>query len=233
MQKHVNYGLALLLLFGLFGCSVQQASWSGGIEDVPPISVDDPQKNGNTWFWQDKQNRWHYRDSDKVQAEYMSWDFESQAIVFRFHAPQQLNMYVGKPHSLFLRVFQLSGLKVFDEIRKTPAGVQELLSEKDIDASILSSTDVYVAPNEIEKIAIDRHKATRFVAVVAGYYGLDPAETVRVFQVPSVSNREEELNFTVADINPFATPAASEAARIKAWVDLGVTKISRLQMVAE
>jgi len=233
MRKQVFSGLLLLFFFGLHGCAVKQAQWNGSIEDVPPISVDDPEKDGNTWFWQDKQNRWLYRNSNKVKADYMSWDFEPQAIVFRFHAPQQLNMYVGKPHSLFLRVFQLSDMKVFDEIRKTAAGVQELLSEKDIDVSILSSHDVYVAPNETEKISLDRHKETRFVAVVAGYYGLGPQETVKVFQVPSVSNREAELNFTLDDINPFSQPAVTQAARIKAWVDLGVTKISRLQMVAE
>lgn len=233
MQKRVNRWLFLFLLLGLHGCAVQQPVWNGSIEDEPPISVDDPEKEGNDWFWQDKQNAWFYRESDNIETDYMSWAFEPQAIVFRFDSPQQLNMYAGKPHSLFLRLFQLTDLKVFNNIRKTPAGIQELLTGTDIDPSILATQDLFIAPNEQEKIAIDRHKETQFIAVVTGYYGLDPKETVKVFPIPSVSNRIDDLNFTASDLNPFAADEASEAARIRAWVDLGVTKISRLQMIAE
>jgi predicted component of type VI protein secretion system len=228
-----SLGLLIALMMGGLGCASQPTEWNATIEEQPPISIDDVQLSSNEWIWQDKSNRWIYRESDEVEDDYGTWDFDPEAIVFKFSAPQQLNMHMGKPHSLFLKVYQLSDLKIFKGIAETPAGIRDLLSTEEIDTSIISTHELTVSPNTVDTLVIDRFKETRFIAIVAGYYQMKPEDSVRIFEVPSVANRYEELNITLNDFIPFTNKEPSEASRIKAWVNLGVTKISRLQMLAQ
>ncbi|MFT5002326.1 MAG: putative component of type VI protein secretion system [Flavobacteriales bacterium] len=228
-----SLGLLIALMMGGLGCASQPTEWNATIEEQPPISIDDVQLSSNEWIWQDKSNRWIYRESDEVEDDYGTWDFDPEAIVFKFSAPQQLNMHMGKPHSLFLKVYQLSDLKIFKGIAETPAGIRDLLSTEEIDTSIISTHELTVSPNTADTLVIDRFKETRFIAIVAGYYQMKPEDSVRIFEVPSVANRYEELNITLNDFIPFTNKEPSEASRIKAWVNLGVTKISRLQMLAQ
>jgi len=223
-------GLALCQLM-VQGCANKPPVWNGSIEDEPPLTIDDPNNTGNQWVWLDQTSDWFYRDGDAVKPDYMNWDYDGKAIAMRFVAPQQLNLHSGKPHTLFLKVFQLSDLKVFNDIRKSQAGIREMLTSADIDATFLASEEYVVAPGEMLKVSLDRLKDTRFIAIVAGYYQLDPDDVVRVFQIPAVASRTEGDWMT--RLNPFAADQPPEAARIKAWVDLGVTKVSRLQMIAE
>lgn len=233
MNKSVGF-LIFAFFLGLSGCASQpEDGWKGTIEDKPPLSVDDPQKEGNDWIWQDGKNKWVYRQDEEIKAEPANWDFEAQGIVLRFDSPQQLNMYMGKPHSLYLKVFQLSDPKVFKDIAKTPAGIRELLTADEVDTSILGSQELTIEPNRQENVVLDRFKETRFVAIVTGYYQMEPEQSVKIFSIPSVANRKEDEEFGLKDVNPFSTPGDTEAARIKAWVSLGVTKISRLQMIAQ
>jgi len=233
-MKNYVFPLVFVCFLGLSSCATQpDNSAKGGIENEPPLSIDDPQKAGNNWIWLDGSNRWLYRDTPPVVAEPANWDFDAQAISLRFSSPQQLNMYMGKPHSLYIKVFQLSDVKVFQDIAKTPAGIRELLTSEDIDSTILGSSSLTIAPNRQENLVLDRFKETRFVALVTGYYQMEPKESIRIFKIPSVQNRLEETTFGLDDINPFSDPGVSEAARIKSWVSLGVTKISRVHMLAE
>ncbi len=234
--------LVFAFFLGLSGCSTQPDEvkpsavaheWTGSIEDEPPVSIDDPQKEGNNWIWQDGKKTWAYRKSSPVIAEPVSWVYEAEALVFRFQSPQQLNMYMGKPHSLYLKVFQLSDTKVFKDIAKTPAGIRELLTSENIDSSILGSEELTIAPNKQENLVYDRFKETRFIAIVTGYYQMEPEKSVRIFEIPSVANRLDNTSFGFSSLNPFSEPGITEAARIKAWINLGVTKISRLQMLAQ
>lgn len=234
MQKR-RFVLTSLISMMLMGCASAPIEWKGTIEDKPPVSIDDPNVSGNDSIWQWHKNKWFYRGSGDVTPAYENWDYDPQALVFRFQSPPQLNLYRGKPHTLYLKVFQLSDLKVFKDIASTPAGVRELLTsnKEAIDSSILSENELDIPPNDYHVLAIDRFKETRFVAIVAGYFQLNSENSVKIFEIPSVANRAEEINFNLNDVNPLAEPAASEAGRIKAWVDLGVTKISRLQMLAQ
>lgn len=225
--------IALLSAALLSGCASQLPTWQANITEQPPIHIDDKQYQANDWIWEDGRSAWFYRGSEEIKKQDTVWDFDAQALVFRFTSPEQLNLQDGKPHTLYLRVFQLSDVKVFNDIRRSQSGLRELLTEQDIDSSILSHHELIVEPNESEILKIDRLKETRFVAIVTGYFNLDVAESVRVFEVPAVANRVDDLNLTASDFMPFQDPEAPDGARIRAWVDLGVTKIAQLQMLAE
>lgn len=222
-------------MFVISGCATPPLEWKGTIEAQPPLNIDDTDVSGNNLIWQWHTNKWFYRGSGEVLPAYETWDYDPLALVFRFQSPPQLNLYRGKPHSLYLKVFQLSDLKVFKDIASTPAGIRELLtsSKEAIDPSILAVNEINIAPNNFEELAVDRYKETRFVAIVAGYFQLYSENSVRIFEVPSVANRVYADSFSIAKFNPFAEPPTSESAKVKAWVDLGVTKISRLQMLAQ
>jgi type VI secretion system VasD/TssJ family lipoprotein len=222
--------IAALLL--LQGCATKPLVWSGSIEDEPPLSLDDANQSGNNWVWLDQTNDWFYRNGEPVKPDYMNWDFEARGIALRFQAPQQLNLHSGKPHTLYLRVFQLSDVKVFNDIRISQAGIRELLTAAEIDPTFLSTREYVIAPGEMLKVTLERLKETRFIAIVAGYYQLEPDEVVRVFPVPAVASRAGNSGL-MERLNPFADQPSPEAARIRAWVDLGVTRLSRLQMIAE
>lgn len=222
--------LASVLL--IQACAVKPPVWNGSIEDEPPLTLDDANQTGNNWVWLDQTSDWFYRNGDPVKPDYMNWDFEGKGIALRFLAPQQLNLHSGKPHTLYFRVFQLSDLKVFNDMKKSQAGIRELLTATDIDPTFLATNEFVISPNEMLKSTVERMKDTRFVAIVAGYYQLDPTEVVRLFPIPAVANRTGHTEWTTR-LNPFADEPPPEAARIKVWVDLGVTKLSRLQMLAE
>lgn len=224
-----------IFLLLLSGCATTLPEWKGSIEEHPPLTIDDLQVEANDHIWQWHTNKWFYRGDKEIINAYETWDYDPLALVFRFQTPPQLNLYVGKPHSLYLKVFQLSDLKVFKDIASTPAGIRELLTsaKEDIDSSILAANDLTISPSSNEVMAIDRFKETRFVAVVAGYFQLLTEDSVRIFEIPSVANRAEDAASTFSNLNPFSEPGVTEAARIKAWVDLGVTKISRVQMLAQ
>ncbi|MBU2918678.1 type VI secretion lipoprotein TssJ [Psychrosphaera sp. F3M07] len=223
----------IIILLALSGCATQLTEWKGTIEDVPPITIDDSNKSENDWIWKDSKNKWIYRDGEPALAEFANWGFENQSFVFRFESPQHLNLHLGKPHSLYLKVYQLTDLKFFKDIIKTPAGNRELLSSGKIDPSIVAINELTISPNDVETLVVDRFKETRFIAIVTGYFAMKSGENIRIFEVPAVKNRFATENFTFSDLNPFAEPSVTEAARIKAWVDLGVTKISRLRMIAQ
>ncbi|MBU2880492.1 type VI secretion lipoprotein TssJ [Psychrosphaera sp. B3R10] len=235
MQNKAIFSIFFIYVLFLTGCATPLPEWKGTIEEHPPLTIDDPQIEGNNLIWQWHTNKWHYRGNAEIVDAYETWDYDPAAIVFRFQTPPQLNLYVGKPHSLYLKVFQLSDLKVFKDIASTPAGIRELLTSKkeDIDTSIVASSDLTISPSSNEVITVDRFKETKFVAVVAGYYQLQTEDSVQIFEIPSVANRTEYSASTISNLNPFSEPGISEAARIKAWVDLGVTKISRVQMLAQ
>jgi predicted component of type VI protein secretion system len=235
MPKHRILLSLLSSLLILTGCATQPIEWKGTIEEQPPLSIDDTQVSGNDAIWLWHTNKWFYRGGKEVIAAPETWDYDPQALVFRFQTPPQLNLYRGKPHNLYLKVFQLSDLKVFKDIASTPAGIRELLSspKESIDSSILSANELNISPSNYEVLVLDRFKETRFVAIVAGYFQMNTENSVRIFEIPSVANRYEEMRFSFDDLNPFAEPPVSDSARIKAWVDLGVTKVSRMQMLAQ
>lgn len=227
--------IPIVLLAFLTSCATPPEEWKGTIEDQPPLSIDDTQMSGNDAIWLWHTNKWFYRGGKQIEPAPETWEYEPLGLVFRFQTPPQLNLYRGKPHSLYLKVFQLSDLKVFKDIASTPAGIRELLSspKEAIDSSILSENELDIAPSNYEVLVLDRFKETRFVAIVAGYFQLNTENSVRIFEIPSVANRVEAMTFNFKDINPLAEPDVTEAARIKAWIDLGVTKVSRMQMLAQ
>ncbi|WP_221795098.1 type VI secretion lipoprotein TssJ [Oceanobacter mangrovi] len=231
MKKFIAILGLVISQLAMQGCATKPLAWNGSIEDEPPLSIDDANESGNNWVWLDQTSDWFYRDGDPVKADYMTWDYDGKGIAMRFVAPKQLNLHSGKPHTLYLRVYQLSDLKVFNDISKSQAGIRELLTSAEIDPTFLTKEEYVIAPDEMLKVTLERMKETRFVAIVAGYYQLDPKEVVRVFPIPAVAARNDGGWMT--RLNPFADDLPPEAARIKAWVDLGVTKVSRLQMIAE
>lgn len=231
MRKLIACLALVTTILALQACASRPQVWSGSIEDEPPLSLDDANQTGNNWVWLDQTSDWFYRNGDPVRADYMNWDFEAKGIALRFQAPQQLNLHSGKPHTLYLRVYQLSDVKVFNDIRGSQAGIRELLTAADIDPTFLSAREYVIAPGEVLKVTLERLKETRFVAIVAGYYQLEPSEVVRVFPIPAVAARTQPG--LMERMNIFAEKLPPEAARIRAWVDLGVTRLSRLQMIAE
>ena len=234
--------IAYLLCFSvLAGCASAPLPWTGRIEHDVPVDYDSSEVKVEDWVWIDNDRKWRYREDETLSSDDTAWDFEKDAIVLRLIAPKQLHSYKGKPHTLFLRVFQLSDIKVFNELRDTSSGMVELLTKKaeDLDDSFISVHKKVVAPEDNVEFAIDRGKKVQFLAIVAGYNEMKPEDNIRVFPVPVIPPRSVSGWAGIAwgsiwsSINPFAAKPTPVPARVKMWVKLGVTGLAKLQMITK
>jgi type VI secretion system VasD/TssJ family lipoprotein len=81
-------------------------------------------------------------------------------------ADERLNWYDDRPHTLFVRVFQLSRLDGFQR-----ADLETLLTRRpDIDGAEGAPSDRTLAPGETAEIEVLRRETAHFLGIVGGYY---------------------------------------------------------------
>ncbi|MBF0469842.1 MAG: type VI secretion lipoprotein TssJ [Gammaproteobacteria bacterium] len=154
------------------------------------------------------------------------WSFEEKGISIRFRADENLNAYNGQPHTLFLAIFQLDKAAKFKKIAQTRTGVEELLSDEGVDASILYSEKLSIYPGGEQVVVMDRMDQAKFIAIVAGYSDLAQSKSVRL--VPIAGMEEPRTNVMELMSDP-----DKRAAVMKLWVTLGMSGISELEVRPE
>jgi len=110
--------------------------------------------------------------------------YEPKGIVIGYKADKTLNFYDGSSHSLMLAVYQLDSINAFNELAKDLDGVNKLLSLSKFDKSVLGYDRYFVEPAETNQIEIDRLEGAKWLAIVAGYYELIPAQAIRTYEIP-------------------------------------------------
>jgi type VI secretion system VasD/TssJ family lipoprotein len=122
-------------------------------------------------------------NSRKEAVAEIAWEFAKNAVQMEIEADGRLNEYDGQAHTLLLGVYQMEDSALFYKL----AADSSLLAKsfepgKGSDAFI--QFDRYViSPGQRTIVTLDRAQKARFVAIAAGYYGLDASAT-RLFQVP-------------------------------------------------
>lgn len=123
------------------------------------------------------------------------WGYEKEAVRIRLKGDPRLNLYQGKSHTLVVCVYNLKELNGFNTLADSKGGLPALLECNRFDPGVTYAKRLIVQPGMDTKEALDRTEGTRYVGLVAGYYSLHKANTVRVYQIPtSVFNNPKKLD---------------------------------------
>lgn len=123
------------------------------------------------------------------------WGYEKEAVRIHFKGDPLLNLYQGKAHTLVVCVYNLKELNGFNTLADGKGGLPALLECNRFDPGVTYAKRLIVQPGMDTRETLDRTEGTRYVALVAGYYSLHKANTVRVYQVPtSFFNNPKKLD---------------------------------------
>jgi type VI secretion system VasD/TssJ family lipoprotein len=130
--------------------------------------------------------------------------FGPKAIQIQYKAAANLNYYENNAHTILLAVYQLNGLNAFNQQLKTAEGMEKLLQAERFDNSVTGVDQFIVEPGEDKMLVLDRYENSQTIAVVAGYYNLQPGQVSRTFDIPAVTEKRGIYGFrsTVSWVDP-------------------------------
>lgn len=115
----------------------------------------------------------------------MAWNFAPRALVLHIKADPQLNFADDQSHTLRLIIYQVQKLDAFTQLAATKEGLSKLMEGKSFDKSVCDIESMIITPGQVETLTLDRAEGAKHVAVVAGYYQLEPGMVSRTFSVPA------------------------------------------------
>lgn len=151
------------------------------------------------------------------------WSFEKEAIKLNIKADDKLNLYDTIPHTLFMCIYQLRDPNVFNTYLQTTRGLTDLLTCNRFDSSVLGFKKLFIQPQGLETVVMDRAEGARYVALVAGYFALSKENAVRLFEVPIVLETKGLIN----------RKKIKKPARLALDVELGSTGIKAVGVKSE
>lgn len=122
------------------------------------------------------------------QTKPPEWPAQNQAICLTYRADVQLNLFNDRAHTLALYVVQFSDPNTFKTISADASSLQAFLEKAGKgDATVVDFRQIVVHPGDYTVRYLDRAQGAQWVAVIAGYYYLDPPKVTRIYQVPLVN----------------------------------------------
>jgi len=131
--------------------------------------------------------------------------FSQKAIAIKYESAKLLNMHDGQPHVIPLVVYQVNNINSFNMLKKDQAGIIKLLNAQKFDKSVMSVSKYFIAPNETKEIFLDRASRTTWVALVAGYYEMQPEKSTLEYKIPDYTawkfyESKEKQKFLMIDL---------------------------------
>ena len=121
--------------------------------------------------------------------------FWPKGIQIQYTSAVNLNLYENRAHTILLVVYQLNGLNAYNSFIKTPDGLIRLMQADRFDASVVGVDQFFVEPNEKKTLFLDRAENVQYIAVVAGYYDLQPGQVNRIFEIPVMVDKKGVYGF--------------------------------------
>ncbi len=241
------------VLFALAGCTVcppSKDNWSGQIEHEPDqLMVDEAAKSSDdnffsnilggkddvedAWYWQDGARKWVYTGRVKPEAQADQWLFESRSLAFHVSASKELNNYLGQPHTLVLKIIQLSDPGIISELRQSPFGLSDLMAVKgqELSGNIVREDRFDIAPGQVKTLLLDREEGVKYLAIVAGFFDMNGKKAVRIMKIPAVHARTlpcyDPLPWPIGEENPPAPP--NVPGRLKIWLNIESASITNVE----
>jgi len=110
--------------------------------------------------------------------------FAQKAISIKYISSDQLNIYDNQSHVTPLVVYQLNDINSFNGLKEDKSGIIKLLQAKKFDKSVMSVSKYYISPNETKELLLDRATKTVWIALVAGYYDMQPLQSTLIYKIP-------------------------------------------------
>ncbi len=143
------------------------------------------------------------------------WTYEKDAIVVDMVADPKLNFDEGVPHTLLVCIYQLKDPNTFNQLSDDTDGIYKLLECSLFDASVATAKRIIMRPGQDVNVKLDRAEGAKYVAVVAGYYTLEKARMVRLYDIPVVVEKKGFIK----------TTQVSKPAELKIGIQLGPSQI--------
>ncbi len=112
------------------------------------------------------------------------WTYEKDAIEVNFMAGQKLNFDQGVSHTLLICLYQLKDPNAFNQLSDDTDGIYKLLECGLFDSAVATAKRIIVHPGQNINVVLDRAQGAKYVAVVAGYYVLEKARMIRLYDIP-------------------------------------------------
>lgn len=147
------------------------------------------------------------------------WSYEKDAIKLGIIADPLLNLDDGKAHTLHVCVYQLKDPNGFNQLANDPDGLYKLLDCGVFDQSVAASKRLIVNPGEKTTLVLDRAENAKYLAIVAGYYGLLKDRITRLVEIPVIISEE----------GVFAKKRKNIPGRLDVSVFLGPQQIDKIE----
>ena len=222
-------GIAGLLTVSAECASLQSLTNFAG--DELPLYPNDPSQVDH---WLDQATAWRYWDVAAASNQEVEWSFKENALTVTLNARADLNLFDGSPHTLSLKLIQLSDANAFTTLAQSVGGVQALLTQsQEMIAGAVFSSDVVVAPGQVTTLNLPRQQDVRLLGLVAGYSDLLPADSVRLLTIPVVPAEDASKSLLSRASLGFlgskpAPGSATRPATLEIKVDFGAQGIDRL-----
>lgn len=112
------------------------------------------------------------------------WNFKEKAIQISYEALKELNSYNNSPHSLVVIICQLDNPNNFKKLSSYKEGLLKILNHDLKDNNVLTYKQVFIEPETKGKIVLDRVKDAKWIAIIAGYYSLEPKKSSIFVRIP-------------------------------------------------
>lgn len=147
------------------------------------------------------------------------WSYEKDAIKLGIIADPLLNLDDGTAHTLHVCVYQLKDPNGFNQLANDPDGLYKLLDCGVFDQSVAASKRLIVNPGEKTTLVLDRAENAKYLAIVAGYYGLLKDRITRLVEIPVIISEE----------GVFAKKRKNIPGRLDVSVFLGPQQIDKIE----
>ncbi|WJF89267.1 type VI secretion lipoprotein TssJ [Paraburkholderia bonniea] len=113
----------------------------------------------------------------------LKWAYAADGLKLVWQADPQLNESEGQPHALALVAVQMEDPATFIAYAGSTDKLAELLAASVPPQGFLALNPVFVQPGTKGSVTLPRMEKAKYVGIVAGYYGFDPARIVRLYQI--------------------------------------------------
>lgn len=243
LSAKVVKGMTLIAVFaGISGCSTLSETF-GGEKDKLAASLQSEQSVLSD-RWLDAQSRWNNWDIGDPNNKLVTWSYQEKALTVKLSASRDLNTYSQRPHTLMVKVVQLTDVSGIMTLMQTPEGVKSVLSEalEMIPNAVFSDT-IMLAPKQTLTVEYARQQDAKFVAVVTGFAELNIAKSVRIIPISVITEKQQapEPESSIVDTltlglfaeEPEQLPDIVRPATIKMDVRLGDNSIAEFLATAQ
>lgn len=128
--------------------------------------------------------------SKEEALEKMQWSYGSDDIQITVHPEPDLNWWGDQPHTLLMTVVQMEDLSAMEAYNSSSQIMSQLLLAETAPTGLLNLKRFFIEPGIKRGLQLARVDKSRYVAIVLGYQHLDPARSIRLYQIGADFDRK-------------------------------------------